>query len=109
LRDPPIPSPSDEPPSEPERPAASARRTRRCSPVAALRLAASPGSSPAAALQRSTPPAASSLDTPATRCLQVTYCVVGKGPPADVYGSCSVTAGHPNGHRTTTRRNSRAS
>ena len=48
-----------------------ASRSSRCASSPAARLAASAGSVRVAALQRSTPPAASSRDTAATRCRQV--------------------------------------
>src|SRR4051794_11408382 len=88
-------------------PSGNSGRSRRCSDVAAFRLAASSGSERTRWLQRSTPPAASRRETAATRCGHVSQNVVGNGAPFSSYGACSVTAGRPNGQRATTRRNAR--
>ena len=66
-RDPPMPKSSEAPSSEPRWPPASSRRSRRCSSVARSSDAASVASSATARLHRSTPPAASSRATAATR------------------------------------------
>src|SRR5256886_3149591 len=94
-----LPAPALAPPT----PRSSSGRSSRCSAWARSRLAASRGSSAAARLQRSTPPAASSLDTAATSSEHVSQNVVGNGLPLSSNACCSVTAGCPNGHRTTTR------
>src|SRR5258708_1408375 len=90
-------------------PASISGRSRRCSSFAARRLASRTGSSAAAFVQRSTPPAASRRETAATRNGQVSQKVVGNGSPAESYGLCSVTAGLPNGQRRATARNARGS
>src|SRR5213082_426594 len=90
-------------------PTSSSGRSARCSASAWARLAASSGSSRAAMLHLSTPPEASSLDTFATAAGQVSQNVVGNGSPSRAIGACSVTAGRPNGQRTTTRRKARGS
>src|SRR3954466_15638571 len=88
-------------------PTGNSGRSRRCSAVARFTLDASSGSERARSLQRSTPPAASRREIAATRCGHVSQNVVGNGAPFSSYGACSVTAGRPNGHRATTRRNAR--
>src|SRR5256714_8170803 len=84
-------------------PSSSSGRSARCSACPRSRLPASSGSSTTLRVQRSTPPAASSLDTAATSCGHVSQNVVGNGSPASSNAACSVTAGCPERQRTTTR------
>src|SRR6185437_2950001 len=94
-----VPAPGRAPPT----PRSSSGRSSRCSAWARSRLAPRVGSSAAARVHRSTPPAASSLETAATSDGQVSQYIVGKGSPSLSYGLCSVTVGCPEGQRTTTR------